>query len=97
LHRIAAGLTIRYSVGAAGASDTRTTGREVRGTMPVRARKLIGGVILVVGIAVYALLAMRLAVAILPRNWAAELAYAVVAGIVWVFPFRRLLYWMEGK
>jgi hypothetical protein len=65
--------------------------------MPVRARKLIGGVILVVGIAVYALLAMRLAVAILPRNWAAELAYAVVAGIVWVFPFRRLLYWMEGK
>jgi hypothetical protein len=65
--------------------------------MPIRARKLIGGVILVVGVAVYALLAMRLAVAILPHNWAAELAYAVVAGVVWVFPFRRLLYWMEGK
>lgn len=65
--------------------------------MPIRLRKLIGGVILVVGVALYALLAMRLAVAILPRNWAAELGYAIVAGVVWVFPFRRLLYWMEGQ
>lgn len=64
--------------------------------MPIRLRKLVGGAILVIGIALYALAAMRLAVAIVPRHWAAELLYAMVAGVAWVFPCRRLLYWMEG-
>ena len=64
--------------------------------MNVRIRKLIGGAALVLGLAIYAVAAMRVAVAIVPEHWAAQLAYAIVAGVVWVFPIRRFIYWMNG-
>jgi hypothetical protein len=64
--------------------------------MNVRIRKLIGAAALVIGLTIYALAAMRLAVAIVPEHWLAQLAYAIVAGIAWVFPIRRFIYWMNG-
>lgn len=63
--------------------------------MPIRLRKLVGSLILVAGLTVYALLCMRLAVSVVPEWWLAELVFYILAGILWAFPARRLLTWME--
>lgn len=65
--------------------------------MTPRTRKLIGTVLLLVFIAVYALLAMAAAI-ILQVNDAgkwAELAYYVVAGLAWVIPAGVIIKWMQ--
>jgi hypothetical protein len=59
-------------------------------------RKLIGSIALVAFIAVYALVAMTLAATRLPgtSGWT-QLAFYVVAGLLWVFPAAALIYWMQ--
>jgi len=61
-----------------------------------RMRKLVGTVLLLVFIAVYALLAMLVAVVlqVSTAKWV-ELAYYVVAGIAWVIPAGALVWWMQ--
>ena len=34
---------------------------------------------------------------LLPRHWAVQAVYFLVAGIVWVFPVRWLMLWSVGK
>lgn len=63
--------------------------------MPMRLRKMFGSLILVTGLILYVLLCMRLAVAVLPEWWPAQLAFYITAGILWAFPAKRLLAWME--
>lgn len=63
--------------------------------MPMRLRKLLGSLILVVGLILYVLLCMRLAVAVLPEWWPVQLGFYILAGILWAFPAKRLLVWME--
>jgi hypothetical protein len=62
-----------------------------------RAKILFGTVILIVGLAVYALLAMRLAVAILPDWTPAEILYYGAVGLLWIWPAARLLRWMQAE
>lgn len=64
--------------------------------MPERLRKLVGSIILVVFVCVYALTAMTIAAAKLPgtSGWT-QLAYFVVAGLLWVIPAAGLIYWMQ--
>ena len=64
--------------------------------MPVRLRKLIGLVILLLWVFLYALLLMRLAVDILPSasGVVAFLFYAV-GGLAWVIPILPLIRWMQ--
>lgn len=58
-------------------------------------RKLIGSVILVITVPIYALIAMVVAVAVLPGvNIWGQLAYYVVAGLLWVPPAGLLIAWM---
>ncbi|MBS1167194.1 MAG: hypothetical protein H6R00_3219 [Proteobacteria bacterium] len=58
-------------------------------------RKLIGTIILVITVPVYALIAMVIAVAVLPGvNVWGQLAYYVVAGLLWVPPAGLLITWM---
>ncbi|SCM73529.1 conserved hypothetical protein [uncultured Pleomorphomonas sp.] len=58
-------------------------------------RKLIGTVILVITVPVYALIAMVIAVAVLPGvNFWWQLVYYVVAGLLWVPPAGLLIAWM---
>ena len=65
-------------------------------TMNVRAKKLIGTVITVVFLILYCLLAMALAVRILPgTNGFVQLAYYAIAGLVWVLPVGALIAWMQ--
>lgn len=63
--------------------------------MPERLRKLIGSVVLVVFVCVYALTAMTVAAAKLPgtSGWT-QLVYFAVAGLAWVIPAGVLIAWM---
>lgn len=65
--------------------------------MTQRTRKLIGTIVLILFIAVYAMLAMAVAV-VLQVNEAsglAELLYYVLAGLLWVIPAGALIWWMQ--
>lgn len=66
--------------------------------MSIRIRKLIGAVILLVLVAVWALIAMAIAQfpAIFGNPIVAGLYY-VVAGIGWIFPAMPVIKWMYGK
>lgn len=64
--------------------------------MTVRTRKLIGTIILVVFLAVYALLAMVAATAApINGNSFFELVYFLIAGTIWVIPAGYLISWMQ--
>jgi hypothetical protein len=64
--------------------------------MPIRIRKLIGTVALLVLVAVWALMAMALAQSALTdvSSWVATLYYAV-AGLGWVLPAMVVIRWMS--
>lgn len=58
-------------------------------------RKLVGTVVLVTMVPVYAMFAMLVAVAILPGvNFWLQLVYYIVAGLLWVPPAGLLIKWM---
>lgn len=64
--------------------------------MTQRKRKLVGAVVLLVFLSLYALLAM-LAAVVLQVNGSrvVELAYYIVAGLAWVVPAGLLVTWMQ--
>jgi hypothetical protein len=65
--------------------------------MPIRKRKLIGAILLVVLVTVWALLAMAFAqFAFASPNAVAAWIFYVVAGLGWVLPAMPLIRWMEG-
>ena len=63
------------------------------GGLNIRQRKLIGTVVLLAFLIVYAFLAM-LAAILVTGNKLAEVIYFVVAGFAWVFPAAILVRWM---
>jgi len=64
--------------------------------MPIRLRKFIGAVTLLVLVTVWALLAMALAQAPAIRdNTALSIAYYVIAGLGWVLPAMPIISWMS--
>ena len=64
--------------------------------MPARLRKLIGAILLIVLVIVWALLAMALAQTLVvnANAWLAGLYY-VLAGLGWVLPAMPLIRWMQ--
>lgn len=63
--------------------------------MSPRLRKLVGTVVLIVFVPLYALAAMAAAMAILPGHGAIfQGIYYVVAGLIWVIPAGALISWM---
>jgi hypothetical protein len=66
--------------------------------MPIRFRKFVGAVLLLVLVVVWALLAMALAQAPAIRdNTIASVAYYVIAGLGWVLPAMPIVSWMSRK
>ena len=61
------------------------------------ARKLFGLVVLLAGLFVYALLAVRLAVAVLPEDLIVQTLYYVAAGILWIVPAVPFVRWVQGR
>ena len=63
--------------------------------MPIRIRKLVGGIALIVLVVGWALVAMALAqLPVIKANALVEAIYYVVAGLGWVLPAMPLIKWM---
>ncbi|MBN9025106.1 MULTISPECIES: DUF2842 domain-containing protein [Kaistia] len=64
--------------------------------MPIRLRKFIGMIALVVLVIVYAFVAMVIAQLKLPEapRWA-QMLYYVVVGLAWIFPAGAIIAWMQ--
>ena len=63
--------------------------------MPIRIRKLVGGIALIVLVVGWALVAMALAqLPVIKTNAIVEAIYYVVAGLSWVLPAMPLIKWM---
>lgn len=64
--------------------------------MTDRLRKLVGSVVLVVFVCLYALTAMTIAAAKLPgTSGLTQLVFYVVGGLAWVVPAAALIAWMQ--
>lgn len=61
----------------------------------MRLRILIGSLGLVLGLAIYGLVVMALAVELLPRHWIVQAVFYAAAGIAWVWPAAWLTRWMQ--
>jgi len=59
--------------------------------MTPRSKRAVGLFTVLIGLAIYCLLVMRLAVAILPIHWLVDLIFYATAGIVWIYPAYRVL------
>lgn len=65
--------------------------------MHPRIRKLIGTVLLIFIVCLYALLATMIAVAQLAEShWSIHLLYFAVTGLLWIVPAMFIIKWMEG-
>ena len=61
-------------------------------------KKLIVTIVILLWVPVYALLAMRLGISILPgANPFVELLYYAVAGTAWILPIGLMLPWMNRE
>jgi len=64
--------------------------------MPIRLRKLIGAIALIVLVTAWSLIAMSLAqLPIIKANGLVEVIYYVLAGLGWVLPGMLLVKWMS--
>jgi hypothetical protein len=66
--------------------------------MSPRIKKLIGAIVMVVWIAIYAFLAMLLGIKILPHaGGLTAFLYYAVAGLLWIIPIGLMLPWMNRE
>jgi hypothetical protein len=64
--------------------------------MTLRTRKLVGAILLIAFLAVYALAAMLTAVVLqINGSKVAEIVYYPLAGLLWVLPAMWLVKWMQ--
>jgi hypothetical protein len=63
--------------------------------MTPRIKKLIGTVITLIWLPIYALICMGVAVRVLPHaTWYVTLLYYILAGTLWIIPVGLMLPWM---
>jgi hypothetical protein len=61
----------------------------------MRLRILLGTMILVAGLGLYALAVAAFAARLLPDQWIVEAVFYAVAGSAWIFPAAWLTRWMQ--
>ncbi|KQT50747.1 hypothetical protein ASG43_05575 [Aureimonas sp. Leaf454] len=65
--------------------------------MPIRLKKFIGAIVLIVLVVVYAIFATAFATVYLGEaNGFVHLAYFLVTGMFWIVPAMVVIRWMEG-
>jgi len=64
--------------------------------MPPRQKKFIGMIILLIGFFMYLIAAITLA-DYLPSNRILQIVYFAIAGILWIFPVKHLMVWMNSE
>lgn len=63
--------------------------------MSPRLKKLIGAIVIVIWLPIYALIATGVAVHVLPLgHWYIALPYYALAGTLWIIPIGLMLPWM---
>jgi len=63
--------------------------------MTPRTKKLIGTIITIIWVPIYALIAMGVGVHVLPHaNWLVEFLYYALAGTLWIIPIGLMFPWM---
>jgi hypothetical protein len=66
--------------------------------MTPRTKKLIGTLVMLIWLPLYALIAMGLGVRLLPHAaWYFALAYYALAGTLWILPIGLMLPWMHRE
>ncbi len=60
-------------------------------------RILIATIVGLVGFVAYVVAAVTLADYLSPMHWALQALFFLVAGTLWVFPIRSLMYWAARK
>jgi hypothetical protein len=74
----------------------RGRSQTIGAVVPIRIRKLVGTVALLILVMVWSLLAMALAqMPVIKANGLIETIYYVVAGLGWVLPAMPLIKWMS--
>ncbi|MEX3009365.1 DUF2842 domain-containing protein [Hoeflea sp. TYP-13] len=64
--------------------------------MPVRLRKLVGMIVLIALVVLYALIATTVATYRLAESpWWVHLLYFLITGLIWVLPAMWIIRWME--
>lgn len=67
-------------------------------TLPVRAKKLIGALVILLWLPIYAMLAMAVGLRVLPHaNGVEQFLYYGVAGMAWIVPIGLMLPWMSRQ
>ncbi len=65
--------------------------------MPLRLKKLIGTLLLIALVVIYALVATTIAVAQLQESsWVVHLGFFFVSGLLWIIPAMFIISWMAG-
>lgn len=65
--------------------------------MPVRLRKFIGTILIVVLVLFYAMLAVTVATLTLAQSpWWVHLLYFLLSGVIWILPAMGIIKWMAG-
>jgi hypothetical protein len=66
--------------------------------MPLRLKKLIGMILIVILVLIYAILAVTIASATLAEApWWQHLAFFAISGLVWILPAMLIIKWMAGS
>ena len=61
-------------------------------------KKLIGTIVILIWLPIYALVAMRIGVSLLPgANPLVELLYYAIAGTAWIIPIGLMIPWMSRQ
>ncbi|MFK3778469.1 DUF2842 domain-containing protein [Agrobacterium sp. NPDC089420] len=65
--------------------------------MPPRLRSLIGTIVIICLVVIYAVAATAIASATLAQSpWWVHLAYFVLSGLLWILPVMLIIKWMAG-
>ncbi len=64
--------------------------------MKPRVKKLLGLAVLLPAVTIYFFAAAALS-EVLPANTLIKTAYFIVAGVVWAFPVKYLIFWMNSE
>ena len=66
--------------------------------MSPRIKKLIGAIVLLIWLPIYALVASGIGVRVLPHaHWAAAILFYALAGTLWIIPIGLMLPWMHRE
>jgi hypothetical protein len=61
-------------------------------------KKLIGTIVILIWVPIYALIAMRIGISVLPdANPFVELLYYAIAGTAWIIPIGLMIPWMTRE